>query len=242
MEQSHIDIWYLRVEAPDAELNRFREFLSDDEKARAQRFRFEHLQRKFTICRGVLRLLLGRYLNVPPQAIAFQYTSTGKPKLAVDFGIHFNVSHSGEVALFAFARDCELGVDVEQVRPLPEMLSIAERFFSAEEVTELVGTPDDERQRAFFRCWTRKEAYIKATGEGLSAPLDQFAVSFRDGEAARFLNLQGNTKAASEWILYDIPLADDYVGALAYRAQARQVNFVMFSDCQNPSKLGNSLL
>jgi 4'-phosphopantetheinyl transferase len=229
VEHSNIDVWCVRLEAPDAEVNRFRDSLSVDETARAQRFRFEHLRRKFIIARGVLRVLLGRYLDLPPESIAFHYTSTGKPILAVDCGIHFNVSHSGQVALFAFARDCEVGIDVEQIRPLPEMLSIAERFFSAEETAELVETPDDERERAFFRCWTRKEAYIKATGEGLSAPLDQFAVAFRDGEAARLLNLQGNTEAALEWILYDIQLPDDYTGALAYRGQPRSIIYRLHS-------------
>src|SRR5262249_20133919 len=152
----------------------FRSILAPDEKERAARFHFEHLRSAFIAARGVLRCLLGGYLNRHPGRVQFRYGARGKPALEPDAGIEFNLAHSGGLAVLAFASGCPIGVDLEQIRPIPELREIAARFFCAEEAAEIASLPSGERQRSFFRCWTRKEAYIKATGDGLSAPLDQF--------------------------------------------------------------------
>ena len=162
----------------------FSQLLAPDETARAARFHFDHLQRRFILSRGALRILLGHYLDIAANRIEFRYGSRGKPSLAAPAGIHFNASHSGDVALFAFTLHCEIGVDVEEMRPISDMREIASRFFCAEESTELMALPADERERAFFLCWTRKEAYLKAVGEGLYAPLNDFCVTLRPGEPA----------------------------------------------------------
>lgn len=194
--------------------------LSSDEKERANRFRFDHLQKSFVVARGALRVLLGRYLGVSPASVQFIYGAAGKPGLTEPVSLQFNASHSGGLAVFAFTAGCEIGVDVEQIRPMPDMQNIADRFFCAEEAAELMTLSGNQRTHAFFLCWTRKEAYIKATGEGLSAPLDEFRVTLQPGHSARFIHLpQGETG----WKLHDLQLASNYTAALAYCDTERQV-------------------
>jgi 4'-phosphopantetheinyl transferase len=197
----------------------FTALLSADERERAARFAFAHLRRSFTLARGALRILLGRTLGMAPAAIRFVYGEKGKPGLAEPGRVRFNMSHSGELALIAIGLDCELGVDIERIRPLPDLQEIAARFFSREEETELMALPEDLREAAFFRCWTRKEAYIKAIGDGLSAPLDGFAVSLRDGEPARMIQIGGDAAAAGAWRLHHLDVEPGYVAALAYRGE-----------------------
>lgn len=212
------------LQAPDAIVERLQPLLSPDERQRASRFKLEHLQCSFTLARGALRILLGQYLGAAPAAVAFRYGSKGKPALATPLsGLQFNASHSGALALFAFTMDREIGVDVESVRPMPDREDIARRFFCAEETAELMSLPHDQRDRGFFQCWTRKEAYIKATGEGLSAPLDAFRVTFRPGEPARMVHLGRDPAEAQAWTLHDLTPDTGYAAALAYRDSPRPI-------------------
>jgi 4'-phosphopantetheinyl transferase len=162
-----IHVHTVRLQAPDTRAADFHGILTPDERDRAARFRFDHLQRSFILARGALRLLLGQYLRTPPGAIALQYGPNGKPALADPTRLRFNLSHSGGLALFAFTLDCEVGIDVEQIRPLPDMEQIAARQFGVEESSELLALPAGRRQSAFFRSWTRMEAIGKAMGNGL---------------------------------------------------------------------------
>ncbi|HEU0079761.1 MAG TPA: 4'-phosphopantetheinyl transferase superfamily protein [Longimicrobiaceae bacterium] len=185
-----VHVWAAPLDPPADAIRRCAALLAPDERARADRFRFERDRRRFTVARGVLRTLLGRYLDADPRGIAFRYESHGKPVLdgaSAAHGIRFNVSHSGEMALYALARGRELGVDVEEVRRMDDGLDIAVRFFSEAEVAAFRSLPEEIRDDAFFNCWTRKEAYIKAVGEGLSFPLHVFDVSLAPGEPARLL-------------------------------------------------------
>lgn len=216
-----IHVWRLRLEVPGAIVARFERLLAPDEMERAGRFQFEHLRRRFVIARAALRLLLSRYLHVPAEQILFTYGPKGKPRVT-GASIHFNTSHSGDLALLAFA-GCEIGVDIEQIRPLPELEEIAKRFFCAQEAAELTSLPLSERERAFFRCWTRKEAYLKAVGDGLSAPLDGFQVSLRPNEPARFIHIGGDWTECGAWTLHDLSAGSQYAAALAYRAARRTV-------------------
>lgn len=216
-----VHLWPVRVRGSEALAERFSPLLSSEERDRAARFRFEHLRRAFTLTRSSLRILLGHYLNASPGGIVFEYGSQGKPCVGAPSRVKFNVSHSGELALLAFTLDCELGVDIEQIRPMPDMPEIADRYFCAEEAAELMALPADRRESAFFLCWTRKEAYIKAVGDGLSAPLDSFQVTLRPEEPARFIHLDGNTDAAANWTLHDLNLTPGYAAALAYRESPR---------------------
>jgi 4'-phosphopantetheinyl transferase len=197
--------------------------LAPDEKDRAARFRFDHLRHSFILARGALRILLGRYLNASPASIQFKYGSKGKPTLTVPPLVDFNASHSGGLAVFAFTAHCEIGVDVEQIRPLSDMQNIADRFFCSEEAAELMSLTANQREHAFFLCWTRKEAYIKAIGDGLSAPLNDFRVTVQPGQPARFIHIAHNANDAKNWTLSDLELAPNYAAALAYRDSERPV-------------------
>lgn len=218
-----VHVWPVRTLAPNPVVERFQAFLAPDETDRAGRFRFERLRRSFILARGALRILLGRYLKIAPGDVAFRYGSKGKPTLAAPSLLHFNASHSGDLALFAFTLDCEIGIDVELLRPMPDMEDVARRFFCTEETAELMSLPAPRREDSFFLCWTRKEAYIKATGEGLSTPLDAFRVTLQPDEPARLVHLARDPVAAAAWTLHDLKPAPAYAASLAYRDRPRPV-------------------
>jgi 4'-phosphopantetheinyl transferase len=216
-----VQIHGLWLNASDAELAHYRSTLSLEERSRAERFSFENLKRSYTLSRGGLRILLAHYLNCSPNEIGIICGPRGKPALRDRSRIRFNMSHSGQMALYAFTHDCELGVDVEYLRPLDDSEAIAKRYFSAAEVTELLSLKPQERALAFFRCWTRKEAYIKAIGEGLSIPLDCFQVTLLPGKPARFIQIAAEMGNADDWTLHHLEPAPGYIGALAYRDSPR---------------------
>ena len=160
----------------------------------------------------------GRYLNLAPQDVRFSYTEYGKPHLPFDLApsdITFNLTHSHELAMLAVTRARQIGVDLEYVRPDLESESIAERFFARAEVTTLLSQPPPQRTEAFFHCWTRKEAFIKAVGEGLSYPLDQFTDAFTPESPPALLEIRGSAKEARRWALFDLAPGEGYAGALA---------------------------
>jgi 4'-phosphopantetheinyl transferase len=211
---------------PGAAAGFFEAYLSPDEKGRAAQFRLERNRNTFAVAHGVLRILLGRYLNSSPDGILFKYGPKGKPALAGSAAIDFNMSHSDSLAVFAFTAGCPVGIDVERIRPLPDMLTIADRFFCSAEAAELMSLAPDQRQHGFYLCWTRKEAYIKASGDGLSTPLDSFRVTLRPCQPARFMHLAhlaNDASASQAWSLHDLPLASDYAAALAYRDSERPI-------------------
>jgi 4'-phosphopantetheinyl transferase len=208
----------------------FERVLVKHETDRAARFSFSHLRESFVIARGALRYLLGRYLDLHPASIRFIYGSNGKPALASAANIQFNITHSGSLAAVALTADCQIGVDLEQIRPLSDLQHIADRYFCSEEAAEIMSLPPSERERAFFCCWTRKEAYIKAIGDGLSAPLDGFRVTVQPNTPARFVHLGHDTTAAETWTLHDLCLASDYAAALAYRDRQRSLSIFPIVD------------
>jgi 4'-phosphopantetheinyl transferase len=201
-----------------SQIQSFLDNLSEDEQARAERFHFEGDREHFVVARGVLRAILGNYLNRAPECLSFCYSSHGKPVLAGESGkdaIRFSVSHSHGVALYAVTRGREVGIDLERIRFDLPVAEIAERFFSPREVAMLRALPTGVQQQAFFRCWTCKEAYIKARGEGLSLPLDQFDVSLVPGEPAAVLGTRPDSSEASRWSLQELTSAPGYAAALA---------------------------
>jgi 4'-phosphopantetheinyl transferase len=225
-----VDVWAVPLDPPEAEVAALARLLAPDEAERAERFRFERHRRRYTVGRGVLRTLLGRYHGVPPRAVAFGYGAKGKPFLAEPAAgaparhrayapLHFNLSNSEELALVAFCREAEVGADLERLRPMPDCLHIAERFFSAAERQALAAQPPEELDRAFFRCWTRKEAYLKAVGDGITAPLDAFDVTLAPGEPPRMLSIDGDPGRAAAWELVHVEPAAGYLGALALPAR-----------------------
>lgn len=180
LERDEIHVWRAALSVGQPLLVRLESTLGDDEKARAARFIFERDRDRFIAARGILRDLLGRYLRRAPQDIKFAYGPRGKPAVASGDsqpGISFNLSHSHALAVIAIAHQREVGIDIEFLRREFAGEDIAKRYFSAQEVTELNGLPAELRTEGFFLCWTRKEAYIKARGDGLHVPLDSFSVS-----------------------------------------------------------------
>ena len=225
-----VHLWVARLEASESNFAQGFSWLSPDEVERADRFRFDKHRREFVLGRAVLRALLASYLGIArPQETSFIYGLKGKPALAgaatpisdAAGSLRFNVSNSGELAVYAFTLDCEIGVDVEYRRRLAEIEGIAQRFFAPDEVSELMGLPEKERPDGFFNCWTRKEAYIKAVGDGLSLPLNSFQVTLRPGEAARMVTLDGSAAAAERWTLHAFTSEPDYAGAIAYEDSER---------------------
>ena len=226
--EGEVHVWRVALDQGDEVVAGLRGVLAADEVARAERFHFERHRRRFTMARGALRRLLGGYLGTAPEAVRFEYGAREKPRLAEPgstsgSGVEFNLSHSSEMALVAVTVGPEVGIDVEAVRPMEDALAISERFFSAAERVVLAACPESERDEAFFRCWTRKEAYVKAVGDGIALGLDRFDVSLEPGAGARFLALEGDLERAAAWSLVHIEPGPGYVGALALPAHPRTV-------------------
>jgi len=216
--RAEVHVWRTVLGWPDEAAADFERSLSDDERQRMNRFRFAEDRRRYLVGRGLLRRLLGRYLNLEPHRLRFDYTPQGKPFLAGDSAqrsLQFNVSHSGELLLIGVTDGRALGVDVELIRSDIEAEAIAVRFFSPREREALAQLPAASQVDAFFDCWTRKEAYIKAKGDGLSLPLDQFDVAFMPGETARLLATRPDPAEAQRWSLAALDVAHGYKAALA---------------------------
>ena len=216
--KDEVHVWRAALDAKASDVQRLQQVLSEDEQARAGRFYFQKDREHFIIARGLLRAILGRYLKLDPSQLQFRYTPHGKPFLDIETDrdeLRFNVSHSHGIALYAITLKKELGVDVEWIRPDFANEQIAEHFFSHREVAALRALPASKQTEAFFNCWTRKEAYIKARGEGLSLPLDQFNVSLSPGEPARLLSTDGDPQEALRWSLQSLFPGSGYVAALA---------------------------
>src|SRR5271165_6534531 len=192
-----------------------------EERDRANRFRLEKLKHSYILCRGALRVLLAHYLECSPKDVEFIFGRKGKPALRGTSPLRFNVSHSADMALFAFTLDCEVGVDVERIRELAELESIASHFFCADETAALLSLSPELRRVAFFRCWTRKEAYIKAVGDGLSIPLDRFQVTLLPEDRSRLVHIANDMQVGLEWTLNHLDLAPGYIGGLAYKDNLR---------------------
>jgi 4'-phosphopantetheinyl transferase len=196
--------------------------LAADELRRAARFYGEHDRRRFIIARGVLRAILSRYLNVAAGRLGFWYSPYGKPALAPtpdQAPLSFNVTHSHELALYAITRGRRIGIDLEYIRPDVTIMEIADQFFAPPEVAALRALPAAQRQAAFFACWTRKEAYVKARGEGLSYPLDQFDVSVTPGAPTVRLDTQQDPQEAAGWSLYELHVGPNYQATVAVEGQ-----------------------
>jgi 4'-phosphopantetheinyl transferase len=227
-----VHIWRVPLQAADNTIAEFESILLSEELARAARFRSDHLQRRFIVGRGTLRILLASYLHAHPARLQFSYGPQGKPYVNSTTGIHFNVSHSDDLALLAFTMGCDVGIDIERIRSQPDLLGIARRFFNREEVAELELLPAGECQYSFYLCWTRKEAYIKASGDGLSAPLHSFRVTLRSGEPACLTRLT-QISDDSAWTIHDLSVMPNYAAALVYNDSPRPVCFTTVADPSN---------
>ncbi len=212
---NEVHVWRARLDAPWS--NNFDLSLSEDDRERAACFRFEGDRHRFSIARASLRKILGRYLKTNASGLRFDSGAYGKPGLVENqntLDLRFNLSHSHQLALIAITRGREVGVDVEFMRADFANDEVAAHFFSPAEVKQLVRMPAELKTRSFFNCWTRKEAYIKARGEGLSHPLDQFDVSFAPDTAAALLNSRLDPTEVSRWSFEELSPHPAYAAAL----------------------------
>ena len=217
LTENEIRVWHARIPYGGDDLNYLRGLLATDEIYRTEQFRFARDRDRFMTSRGLLRMLLGSYMGARPRGIQFEYSAHGKPALAPDFGdkrVCFNVAHSGEWVVLAFTRGRRIGIDIEKIRHDFDTAQIAERFFSITEREGLCQLSGEQLCQAFFRCWTRKEAFVKATGDGLSLPLSQFDVAFAPGEPARLLQTRPVAAEAQNWFMEELSIHPDYAGAI----------------------------
>ena len=215
-----VHVWRTSLCVSTPYLRIFEDTLTADERARAERFYFQKHRERFIAGRGLLRHILSRYLGKEPDQLRFCYNSYGKPALIEEAGAEglcFNLSHSHGIALYALTRGREIGIDIEYFRPDVETEKLAERFFSPREAAALRALPEHLRKEAFFNCWTRKEAYIKADGKGLAIPLNAFDVSLTPGEPAALLRTESQPQETSRWSLRALNLEPGYAAALAVK-------------------------
>ena len=234
-----VHVWSLPLDIDPSSLASVAKFLSPDERTRADRFRFEVHRNRFVVGRGLMRIILGKHCDVPPERLQFSYGPNGKPALTPYEGaqrrggaLHFNLAHSEGIGVLAVTQAGPVGVDVEQVRRLQDFKELVRQFFSVREAAQFSKLPGEQQPAAFFNLWTRKEALLKATGEGIGRSLNRVEVSFLPGEPARVLSLPAEPWAGCEWSLIELAISPAYAGALAL-----PVRNVVVSQFQIPDKV-----
>jgi len=224
--ESEVHVWRASLEAGPEHYQRLEHVLSTEERAQAARFHFQRDRNHYIAGRGLLRRILAGYLGLDPAQLKFSVNAFGKPALSAWPGqpsLQFNLSHSHGLALFGVARHLQNGIDIEFIRPDFATEDIAKRFFSPREVATLLQLPAEARTEAFFNCWTRKEAFIKARGEGLSIPLNSFDVALAPGDAPALLHSAHDPEAPSRWSIQALHPGPGYAGALAVEGKGSEL-------------------
>jgi 4'-phosphopantetheinyl transferase len=227
LTKNEVHVWRAPLELAAPAIQNLRRTLSREEEMRASKLYFEKDRNAFIIAHGALRTILSRYLDIEPDQLRFCHNPYGKPTLdfpSNEFQLNFNLSHSHELALYAFTYSRQIGIDIEYMRPDVEYEELAQHSFSQYENALFLSLPYTVRQQAFFNCWTRKEAYIKAKGKGLSIPLNIFDVSFRPGEPAALLNSRVDPQEIIRWSMRELFPSPHYAGALAVEGDGWQLS------------------
>jgi len=218
---TQVHVWCASLDQPPIRSEELAEWLSPDERAHARRLRSEESRSHYINSRGLLRVLIGGYLGMEPSGVQFSIGPHGKPDVGSAGGaslLQFNLSHSEGLVLFAFASRWRVGIDVERIHPISDLDAIIERFFSHREAAQMRALPKERKMDAFFAAWTRKEAYLKAIGDGLTRPLQAVEVSVMPGEPAQLLCVHGNHKETERWRIAELRPAADYTAALVVEA------------------------
>jgi 4'-phosphopantetheinyl transferase len=214
MEQVHVFCAYLNISVEQE--NYLLQLISKDEKIRANKYYFDRDRKHFIACRGLLRLMISRYLQIEPTQVQFSYGRYGKPELAKEVSersLRFNLSHSHGLAIYAIAQERSVGIDLEYLRPMPDAEKLANRFFCTGEFEAIASLPQERKKDAFFHIWTFKEAYLKANGEGLIG-LESVEVSLNYQHSNALLNIKNNSQISAGWSCIKLLPALGYVGAL----------------------------
>ncbi|MBC8769913.1 4'-phosphopantetheinyl transferase superfamily protein [Arenibacter sp. BSSL-BM3] len=223
LEPETLHLWHVDV-GTDLD-SRYFNLLSEDEKIRAGKYRFTQDQHMFIKARAVLRILSGHYLQKDPIHIRFKYGAYGRPYFQDENSLLFNVSHSEGKAIIGFGKFTEMGTDIEKIKSDFNVLDIAGKFFSQSEIKSLTEIPKEEQNRAFFRCWTRKESFIKAKGDGLSLPLDSFSVTLDDDIKARLIETKWNPCEKENWKIFSYVQNDNYIVAVSVQGNVQKIKY-----------------
>lgn len=218
LSNHEIHIWRASLNLSPQKIEQLEQTLSEDERSRANRFRFPHLKDRFIAARGNLRKILSFYLQIESDCLQFEYSSRGKPQLAANLNklsLQFNLSHSQDLALYGFSINQKIGIDLEYLRSISDIEKLAQRFFSEREY-ELINQSDlNLKQQVFFQFWTAKEAYLKATGEGLVDSLSEIEFLIKPDQSISLQSVHSNTKAAQNWLIDNFIPASDYIATFA---------------------------
>ena len=223
-----VTVWKINLQHLNPDQSSYNRFLSDQELEKSKRFYFEKDQRRYVQSHAILRMILGEILGVSPITLQFISNRFGKPYISSQHGyseLFFNLSHSQSGVVIAVSQGIECGVDIEYQRDVFPSREIAEHFFSKVEIRSLLALPPEQQKEGFFNCWTRKEAFIKAKGQGLTIPLDSFDVSLVPGEAARLLQSRLEPDDSERWSLVHLDTWNQYSSALC--AQSKNISYVI---------------
>jgi 4'-phosphopantetheinyl transferase len=228
IHQTEVHVWSASLTFSAEKVAAFEQTLSDDERLRASRFRFERDRSRFIAGRGILREILSRYLHLAPNQVQFAYGQYGKPTLALlhHTGLEFNLSHSGDRALYAIADRKQIGIDLEQIRSLPDLDQLVKQCLSLKEQQALFRLDPTQQQTAFFQYWTGKEAYLKAIGHGLMIPLTQIEIPLHTQQPAKVLSKF--TSPMRDWYLQTILLDEEYRAAIVLEGEDWQIIHHLF--------------
>jgi 4'-phosphopantetheinyl transferase len=230
LSSQDVHVWQAELDVPEARLASLSALLSVEEYTRAARFHQEIHRHRYIAGRGILRLLLGRYTDLPPESLRFEIGPSGKPGLAAECnpkGLQFNRTDSDAMSIYAFSRERRVGIDVEKIMDTFEYETVVHAFFNPNEVAALLGLPETQRLPAFYACWTRKEAYLKGRGDGLTFGLDRFEVSLLPGAPPALLATPFDPAEILRWSLYDLAVTPGYVAALGVETQDRDAITIM---------------
>ncbi len=220
-----LHIWYTDLDLPQEEIEKLAKILSEDEINRANRFVFPHHRKHFIVARSTLRIILSSYVRLSPEQIQFNYSPKGKPSMAPSCNqerITFNLSHSDTLALYGIRRGHPIGVDIEYMRPMEDVDKLAQRFFSPREYGLIASLSSPDKENTFFRFWTAKEAFLKATGDGISGGLNQIELDLGVDGLIRFLRIHDDTQMVANWSLFPITIGY-YIGAVVTQGGLRQI-------------------
>ncbi|MGK7922688.1 MAG: 4'-phosphopantetheinyl transferase superfamily protein [Trichodesmium sp.] len=224
LSENDVHIWSTKLKLSSSQIEELSKILSSDEIDRANKFHFKRDRNRFIIARGTLRKILSKYLKIEPTKLGFSYSDRGKPYLT-NTSILFNLSHSQDLALYAITKVNLIGIDLEYIRPMNDAENLAKRFFSAQEYKLINQLPPQQQQETFFKLWTCKEAYLKATGDGLAGGLEKVEISLNPEQPVEIFSINGDIKAASDWHLYQFIPEPNYIATVAVVGKNQSFSF-----------------